>query len=270
MKRHLTEKDLYFPYLETGYSCRTHDPYTSKEHSHDFYELIYCMSGAVTHTVDGKKYVFPENSIFIIAPNTFHYFSDYQFSTALTICINSETFKSHIEIFSLEDVTCFDTNNFPLFLKISSKEQPFFRNLCRHIYLSSSLERVPYSVLFINRALSCIFQENIKTFSVPSDFFKAVTEMEKIENAREGISAFLRMANVSHTHLCRLTSKYLGTTPHEYINRIRLQYAHAIILEDDIGFEEIATIVGFSSYPHFCKLFKKAYHISPSQVRLSK
>ncbi len=263
----LTKEDLTFPYQETGYCCRLTDPFSNREHAHDFYELTYCMVGSATHVIKGKRYAFPEDSIFILPPKTTHYFIDFYTATALTVCIDSAKFKTFLDSFSLENESCFQENGEPFFLKLPTSEKPYFRNLYSHIMIREPLERTPYFYLLLSRTLACKIQQNLDKHPIPNEFLRAISEMEKLENAREGISAFLRLTNFSHAHLCRLTKQYLHMTPHEYVNNIRLQYAHAIILEEDIRYEEVAEFVGFSSYPHFCKLFQKYFHTSPSKLR---
>ena len=269
MEQHhlLSEEELTFPFSETGYCCRTLDPFTSTDHSHDFYELTYCVAGAPIHVINDKPYAFPENSIFIVRPNDTHYFTDFHSATALTICINSAKFEAFLKVFSLENEPCFLAGNEPFFLELPKSEVPYFRNLYGHIMMSEPLERTPYFKLFLSRTLSYKIQQALDKRPVPNEFLKAISEMEKLENAREGVAAFLRLTNFSHAHLCRLSKQYLHMTPHEYVNNIRLQYAHSMIIEESTGYDEVAELVGFSSYPHFCKLFQETYHISPSKLR---
>ncbi len=263
----LTQEDLTFPYSETGYCCRLIDPFSNSVHCHDFYELTYCVAGSVTHVINGKKYDFLEDSIFIVPPSSSHYFIDFYTATALTICIEAAKFETFLTAFSLEDEPCFKNNSEPCFLKLPTSEKSYFRNLYRHIIVNKPLERTSYINLFVSRTLSCKVEQALDKHPIPTDFLKAAAEMEKLENAREGISAFLRLSNFSHAHLCRLSKQYLNMTPHEYINSIRLQYAYSIIIEESIKYEEVAEFVGFSSYPHFCKLFQECFHISPSKLR---
>lgn len=267
---HLSQDVLTFPFPETGYCCRLVDPFTTAEHSHDFYELTYCKSGSTTHVINGKKYVFPENSIFIVPPNGTHYFIDFYNVSALTICICPTKFETFLKAFSLENDPCFRPGNEPFFLELPTSEEPYYRNLYSHIMISEPLDRTPYLKLFLSRTLSCKMQQDLDKRPIPNSFLNAISEMEKLANAREGISAFLRLTNFSHAHLCRLSKQYLNMTPHEYINNIRLQYAYSIIVEEHASYEEIAEFVGFASYPHFCKLFQERYHISPSKLRNKK
>ncbi len=263
----ITPQDLESSYLETGYSCRLSDPLTSMVHCHSFYELIYCIAGSCTHVVNNKKYPFYEGSIFIVPPRSVHYFVDFYATTALTICISPEKFEFFLKAFSLSHDPCYKDGNAPFFLEISSAEKPFFHNLYSQIMSHPPLDRTPYFNLFLAHTLSCKIQQTLPKQPISSTFLKALAKMKTLPNAREGMPAFLRLANVSHSHLCRLSRQHLGMSPQEYITGIRLQYAHDIISEESVPFEEVAEMVGFSSYPHFCQLFKKYYNISPSMLR---
>ncbi len=261
------KNNLLFPYHETGYCCSLADSLSDTAHCHDYYELTYCITGLTTYVINDKQYEFPENSIFIIPPNTTHYFINFDAASTLTICINTANFNKLGDAFSLMNKPYFEATDEPLFLKLPTSEIYFFRNLYNHIIICQPLEQTPYLTLFVSRALSCKTQHTLDQQPIPNAFLNAVSEMKKLENAREGISAFLRLTSFSHAHLCRLSKKYLKMTPHEYINSIRLQHAHSMIINECIKYEEVAELVGFSSYPHFCKLFQEHFHISPSKLR---
>ena len=268
--QHLSESDLIFPFAETGFCCRSLDPFTNSEHTHSFYELIYCTSSCPTHVINGKKYEFPRNSIFIISPMERHYFIDFHNAAAITICIDVKKFQTLLNFFSLENDLCFHAGNAPFFLELPTSEEPFFRNLYSRMLICDPLQRTPYLKLFLSRVLGCKLQQDLDKHPIPNDFLKAVSEMEKFKNVQKGVPAFLQLANVSHAHLCRLSNQYLHMKPHEYINKIRLQYAYTMIVEESMDYEEIAELVGFSSYPHFCKLFRETYNTSPSKLRNKK
>lgn len=264
-------QDYLFPIIETGYHCRVVDPFADFEHYHDFYELTYCMSGSTVHIINGEKYPFPQNSAFIVCPGEKHYFMDFNNASALTICISPMEFENFLKAYSLETMACFQPNSAPCFLQIPASEQLYLHNLCENALIRQPLERTPHLKLFLGRVLSCLIQQQLLDCRpIPDNFLKALSDMNQLCNAREGISAFLRLTNLSHAHLCRLSKQYLNMTPHEYINNIRMQYAYLFVTASRASFEAIAEEIGFSSYAHFCKLFRERYHASPFEVRNKK
>ena len=96
-----------------------------------------------------------------------------------------------------------------------------------------------------------------------------LAEMNRLPNAAEGVSAFLRLSTFSHAQLCRLTKKYLGMTPGEYVNGVRMKFAYEMAVSGEKDYETICEEVGFSSYAYFCRLFEKTYGMTPAKTRKS-
>jgi two-component system, response regulator YesN len=53
----------------------------------------------------------------------------------------------------------------------------------------------------------------------------------------------------------------------EYLNRIRIEEASKLLVEEKATISEISGIVGYSDHSYFCKVFKKITGLSPSQFR---
>lgn len=259
-----------FPIVETGYHVGIRNPFSDYDHSHDFYELIYCTSGKGIHVINHKHYDFPSDSICILRPGDTHYCVNYETATALTICVHVEEFKNFLVSYGLEDFEALKCHSKvePILLKIPNSEVHRFRKLYEMIIIREALSRTPYLKIFVGNMLSCIIQDNQPHASaIPDSFRKVLLDMNELENLRSGVTAFLKLSNLSHAQLCRLTQKYLNQTPNEYVTQIRMEFAYSYITSTSIGFEELADLIGFSSYSHFYKLFKNKYHISPSQLR---
>lgn len=53
----------------------------------------------------------------------------------------------------------------------------------------------------------------------------------------------------------------------EYINRLRIEEASKLLLQDAAAISEISSMVGYSDHSYFCKVFKKITGLSPSQYK---
>ena len=94
-------------------------------------------------------------------------------------------------------------------------------------------------------------------------------EMSVPENLSEGVSALQRIANLSHPQLCRVFRKTINRTPQQFVQELRLNYAYTLICNTDTSLEAIAALVGYSSFSHFCIIFKERFQQSPSGLRKS-
>lgn len=263
------QPDMY-PIVETGYHCGIFNPFSNSNHGHDFYEIIYCTSGSGIHIVNEKSYEFDSNSICILRPGDMHYSIQYESAEALTVCVHTNEFHNFLISYGLENFAPLQCNSTeePILLQIPNSEVHRFRKIYETIIIRETLARTPYLKIFIGNILSCIIQENHShASSIPDSFRKVLLEMNRLENIKGGVCTFLKLSNLSHAQLCRLTKKYLNLTPNGYVTQIRMEFAYSFVTSTSIGFDDIADRIGFSSYSHFYKLFKEKYHISPSQLR---
>ncbi len=68
-------------------------------------------------------------------------------------------------------------------------------------------------------------------------------------------------------HFLRLFRKVFGTTPHQYLTRLRLEKAKQLVHEGNRSISEICFDLGFDSIPSFSTLYKKYHLVSPSKDR---
>ena len=74
---------------------------------------------------------------------------------------------------------------------------------------------------------------------------------------------------LSKYHLCREFNHLYGISPGKYLANLRLQKSCALLLQShQHTIAEIASMVGFSNDNYFCKVFRKAFGITPTQYRL--
>lgn len=81
--------------------------------------------------------------------------------------------------------------------------------------------------------------------------------MEKLES----------IAHYSRSHTYKLFMRYLGCSPKEYINTLRLRKACELLYETKLSAREVGEKVGYKSHVGFVKAFKKNYDILPSDYR---
>lgn len=73
-------------------------------------------------------------------------------------------------------------------------------------------------------------------------------------------------ASLSRFHLYDSFKKTFGKTPHQYINRLKLERAKDLLKSTDISITEVAHTFGFNDSSVFTKVFKKKYGYPPSQL----
>lgn len=74
-------------------------------------------------------------------------------------------------------------------------------------------------------------------------------------------------ANMSEKYFCSFFSRQTGTTPIEYVNRLRIEKACELLKTHKMSVTDAAFETGFESLSYFIRRFKKQMGISPSQYK---
>ena len=72
---------------------------------------------------------------------------------------------------------------------------------------------------------------------------------------------------LGRTHLDTLFRTRLGRTVAKEISRVRLNRSRRLLLDTDLPLASVAKQAGFLTLPHFCRVFKRENHLSPTQFR---
>lgn len=82
-----------------------------------------------------------------------------------------------------------------------------------------------------------------------------------------GVDELAQRLHVSTAHLTRQFSAYMGVSPIRYLTKLRLEAAMNDLLNSEDDLETIARRNGFAGGNYFCKVFRKAVGLSPTQYR---
>lgn len=101
---------------------------------------------------------------------------------------------------------------------------------------------------------------------------KLVRAMEymqgNIEEPME-LSEIASCVMISRRQLERLFKKYIGKSPSQFYQDLRISQAHALLNETNLSATEIAAATGFSGTGQFFATFRKKYGTSPNAYRKS-
>ncbi len=75
------------------------------------------------------------------------------------------------------------------------------------------------------------------------------------------------VAHISTFHFARLFKSATGDTPHNFVTRIRMERARALLRDTDLPVFKIAKDVGFSSKSHFSAAFRCSLGLTPVGFR---
>ncbi len=74
----------------------------------------------------------------------------------------------------------------------------------------------------------------------------------------------------SQYRICRAFTQHFGTSPLQYLNRLRIEKSKKLLVTSDIPIHEIGSLVGIDNTTHFINLFKRQEGMTPLVYRQNK
>lgn len=264
------------PIIEAHYRFISSIKNTTSLHSHDFFELFIIIKGNVIHCVNERKQFLEEGSLVFIRDRDIHAYE--QVSDIDCQFINLSFYKK--TLFSVFDFLGegFPKNKLlnpalPPVVTLSTPEKEYIRNRLDNLNLISSDNK-----LLIKAEVKSLLVELLSRYIMDSQipfseeqplwFNSLLLQMSEKNNFTEGVPALIRLSGKTHSHICRLFKKHLDTTPNQYVNKLRLQYAENLLLNTSLEIIEICLEAGFENLSNFYKHFKEQFNTTPHQVRM--
>ncbi len=81
----------------------------------------------------------------------------------------------------------------------------------------------------------------------------------------DGVSEIADRLCVSESHLVRLFTRTLGTSPGKLLRKRRIEYAQELLLQPEISITLAGELAGFSDNSYFSRVFKQETGLTPGQ-----
>ncbi len=149
------------------------------------------------------------------------------------------------------------------------------RQILSELYKSSSDGRDAYVAALIDalkahmmRGPSSAAPADVPTSSFSSyrihNVLNAINKAPQAEHSLEDLSA---IAGITPSHFCRIFKRAVGTSPHQYLIKARLERAQQMLCQSDVSVAFVADSLGFTSQSHFNRAFRKHFSEAPTAFR---
>jgi AraC family transcriptional regulator len=101
----------------------------------------------------------------------------------------------------------------------------------------------------------------------PSWLPRAREVLEQRFSERVGLSSLAQALGIHPVHLARQFRRHYGVSVGEYVRRLRVDKAKALLALSRMPLPELALDLGFSSQSHFTHIFKRETGVSPGRYR---
>jgi AraC family cel operon transcriptional repressor len=237
-------------------------------HTQDFHELLWVQNGTVRlHSAAGKQDL-TEGDLLFVAPDQLHGLQgrgDAPMVVSLAIrpgIINSLGNRHE----DLAGVGFWSGGNTPT---ITHRDM---RQLAALNQAALKLEREPRRKLYLEAFLLPLLvaldrpPEGMAP-DAPDWLISACNAAHTPDVFRQGAAGFVAATGRAHPHVSRTMRRFLGQTPSDYVNRIRMDHAARQLTGTSDSLGEIAADCGLPNLSHFHKLFLSTYGETPQRYR---
>ncbi len=248
-------------------------PLTAYHSHYNYLEIFIVTSGKLLHLFEDQSMVMKTGDAFLMFPGQYHQCKPYKnyTSTHINLTCSLDFAASLCKIsYGREDVI------FPRQLvHFTDSEFSVVTDMQNIIMKSSSDEHLKVAVrALISFSLGLFYIPNRElenTEDIPDWLMKFLQKLQNIDFSNPvHLSDLYAASGYSQSTLSMYFKKYMGQTLIAYINDLKLNHACNQLKNTSYTLSEIAKSSGFESYPHFSRLFKSKFGLTPQQYRNSR
>lgn len=229
------------------------------EHTHDFCELEYIISGKGHLILNGKKYPFSDKALFFFTPLDIEGIEVEEEVTLLNIGFNNEWIDSSVE------------NDLTMPAVLENYSFPYVERLCREYskedgYTSTVIESI-LSVMLIDIARKNREVEFEHGKRYPENIRSAIRYIHVHFKENLTLTGIAEHVYLNPSYLSYLFREHTHKSISQYICDMRLTYAQRLLNRTNDSIADICYSSGFSSYSNFSRFFKARYGTTPKKMR---
>lgn len=234
-------------------------------HRHDFYEIICVMNGSVRKRINEAERTISQSTVAILRPTDRHCFlSQSKGTTILSLSVKTEEFVRIAEAFCQTMIQEINERAEVILIRAERLVQWIQSEGLKN-------RRADYREQDNRFLLMCLLKAYLESTDersrMPQLLEYAAREMRRTENLKRGIPAFLELSHYSQSQLSRLIRQHFQMSLKQYVNELRLRCAYDEIVLTNRSVQDISESVGFASFSHFNKIFKKKFFSTPAALR---
>ena len=222
------------------------------DHSHTNYEIVYCLTGSITATIDNKDYAVSPGYVTVVPPGINHSGRGGTDYTDMFFKADSMNFSDTVTV-------CDDDGNILTLLNMLHKlytENPHKG--------SDSCSRIAEAICSLIKDKISAKNKYPFTLKIKNEIYEHLSDSDF--NLTEAIMA----TGYNSDYFRRCYRADYGKSPLEYLTDLRINQAKDLLMQDIfVSVEDVATLCGFGDSFYFSTCFKKHVGVSPAQYRKS-
>ena len=235
-------------------------------HTHNQYELLYILSGDITHVVEDRKYKLHKHDLVLVRPNQYHFIQ-------IDSSVNYERYNLLFDPVVLEydnvdrvaqDLEVIGCRHRPMITELFRK-MDYYQSVLSGTDLSGVvallIKELLYNLGLYHEARGRAPTENLhpvaaKAIGYINENLFTVKSMEQVAKA----------LFVTESYLYRVFKRELKTTPLKYITEKRLIAAQGL-LRQGVPPTKVHEECGFEDYSAFYRSYRRYFGYPPSREK---
>lgn len=252
-------------------SCRLMLPgHTPPLHTHDFPEIFWIEGGRGAHLLPNEAQPLVPGTLMLVAPGDVHGFetSHPKGYSIVNVAFGQEHWSAFWQRYKGDEPDPFSKPLTARSYQLSAGALAQLKQLCGELRLgqrsSRALDRFLLNLLYLLQTQTPIGTGTL----APAWLRKALTALAARPDALpEGVAFMVEHAGKSPAHVSRECKRWLGATPTELVNQVRIEQAHQTLTRTSLPIVAVAHEVGFVNVSHFYRLFRKRFGLTPAECR---
>lgn len=128
------------------------------------------------------------------------------------------------------------------------------------VFNSFSFENMSKPLFLASKIYELLYHVESKIITTPNKYLKllpAIKEIQEFYFKNEKISYYANLCSMSEPNFRKLFKEYLGKSPIEYRNVIRMTNVKRLLASGEFKMNEIAYLVGFNNMAFFYEVYNK-------------
>lgn len=276
-------EDFFDTKIHKNVYLQKHNRYTPPyEHDHEFFEIVYVLSGRCENNVFGGTDILEQGDLCLMSPSVKHSLWT-EDGLIMNILLRRSTIQNVFSnlfrknsIISDFFVSSLYLRDFATCLMFRTGKDNLIREQILEMY-SEQLNPDEYSEGIISNMLMIFFSRLVRGYKDTAAYPRTVKEhneavseiMGMIIDGFPGITLpdLAEKLGYSVVHCSRYIKKIMGCTFSELLKKIRLQKAEDFLLNTTMSISEISAACGYENPENFNRAFRQSLGTAPSVYR---
>jgi len=277
---HTLNTEINISKIHTLHYLELKPGYYNDGESHDFWEMLYVISGGCTVTTATASYELQQEDLIFHKPNEFH--SLYCSRDSYTIVfVTSFDCKSRIMRHFNDQCFSLPTELKGLLRKVISESRKVFS------YSSTNGKNFSFSVrsdapvgseqlirLYLEELLILLLQKKLLNLPEMREYLpkeqydshlvrEIIRSLETNVYGQLNINEMIKGLHYGRSYIYSIFRASTGSGINDYYNGLKMEEAKKLFRESDMSVTDIAYKLNYSNPQYFCRVFKKYVHMTP-------